>query len=141
MLDRESCFKVNYKGEKSQSLVPAKKAGPCRVVRLLFCSSLCVCVYVCYCVCVVGEVVFLRLETDSSWGQFLIKSLCVQIHSLTATGKTKRTKQKSLKAQEAAACCSYEDHLLVWWLEAGCGSDSFHSRAAVLVVGGGQRAL
>ena len=109
MLDRGSCFKVNYKGEKVSLWCLQRKQG---LVGLSDCCSvhlLCVCVCACVCVCVVGEVVFfLRLETDSSWGQFLIKSLCVQIHSLTARGKTKRTKQKSLKAEEAAACCSYE---------------------------------
>ena len=95
MLDRGSCFKLNYKGEKVSLWCLRRKQG---LVGLSDCCSvhlLCVCVCVCVCVWWVKfEVVFfLRLETDSSWGQFLIKSLCVQIHSLTARGKTKRTKQ------------------------------------------------
>jgi hypothetical protein len=44
-------------------------------------------------------------ETDSFWGQFLIKSLCVQIHSLTEDGVQGMTKMSSLKSTGNQAEC------------------------------------
>lgn len=62
----------------------------------------------------------LRLEADSIWGQFLIKSLSVQIPSLTEDGKTENSNNQRifLKGTESRSVLCFGQQLV---LEAGRG--------------------